>query len=617
MLRFSASHLPGSIAATLAFGVAMAVGPIRVIESRLATTGSCTGDPACASAAADFLPRATAELRLLGEIRADGLALLLWTALAFSVLLVAGAAVNLATLILARGSARRPEIALRAALGAEPWRLTAALLREGLLLALAGVLAGAALGAAAGLMLDATWPLDRPGGDPRDGGGPAYRVAAAALVAVLLLSWLWPARPAWARDLRRWLAAASPAMVGPMGSAGRDLLVVLQVAASVLLLASAGMLLRGYGSAGPAPAAVGIDPRDTLALRIQLGDTGAASAADRAAIYERVLTRVRAVAEVVDTSLATEGAWLGVGVQDRVAALCPECSLGETPKQMARGTATIHAVSPGYFAATGIPVLEGREFEASDGPGALPVTLVSRAFAYRLFPNGKPTGKEIRLGGPSGEWYRVVGVVDDVLAPALGSPGAPEPAVYLSLLQHPPAAASLAVRASGAAGRREAIVAAVTGAAGPGALVGRATTLQRVYDEARAPLRWFALLFGGIAAAMLGLAVRGLHGLMSYTVSLRRREIGLRMALGARAGMVVAMVQWRSLRLVGLGVVAGLVPLSGVGRLLQTKLAGVEPWDPGLCAALAGLLTTVALVASHGPAKRAAALEPRAALGEE
>ncbi|HEX6069506.1 MAG TPA: FtsX-like permease family protein [Longimicrobiaceae bacterium] len=612
-----ASHLPNSIAGVLAFGVATALGPMRVIESRLAASGACAAGQACGSAPPDFLPRVTGEVRLLAEVQADGLRLLLWIAFAFSVLLAAGVAVNLATLALARASARRPEIALRAALGADPWGLIGKLLREALRIVLPGVVVGVALGTVGALLLDATWPVNDAGGTGTGAAGVVHRVVPAALAAVVLLTWLSPARPAWARDLRRWLAAASPGTVGPMGTAGRDLLVVLQVAASVLLLVTAGILLRGYGPGTTAAASAGIDARDTMALRLRLGGAEAVGVTDRAAAYERVLERVRALPEVVDTSLATEGAWLGLGVQDRVTALCLECYLGDTPKQMASGTATIHGVSPGYFAAMGVPVLEGREFDGTDRSGAAPVAVVSRAFAYRLFPNGQPTGKEIRLGGTDGEWYRVVGVADDVRVPAVGSPGSPAPAVYLSLLQHPPAAASLAVRTSGAGARPEAIGAVVRAAAGAGASVGAATTLERVLDAARAPLRWFAVLFGGVAAGMMVLALWALHGLMSYAVALRTREIGMRMALGAREASVVAMVLLRSLRLVGLGVVVGLIPLSGVGRLLQTRLAGAEPWDPPLIAAVAALLGAVALLASYGPARRAAALDPQAALRGE
>ncbi|MEW5930500.1 MAG: ABC transporter permease, partial [Gemmatimonadota bacterium] len=427
-----------------------------------------------------------------------------------------------------------------------------------------------------------------------------------------------PVVVAWRRDLRSPLATGGRATAEGGEVLARRALAVAQVAASVVLLTGAGLLLRGFALAGEEEGAgPGFDPRDTLTFQLRLPEP---DGRERGLLLAELDRRIGALPGVVDAGAATPGAWLGLGTTDRVQAICLECAMYPGLRPTSSALARIHAVSPGFFAALGAPVPRGRELGPGDRDGAPRVAVINDTFAARLFPSRfpvDPLGKRIQLGGARGEWYTVVGVVEEVRAPGIGSGSAPVPAVYLSTLQHPPAVVSVAVRA---AGDPMALLPAVEGAvraAAPRAALSDAMTMERHLARFRAPLAWLAALLAALAAAALLLATSGLHGVMAYDAARRTREIGVRMALGARTGHVVRMVLGQGLRIVCAGAALSLFGALALGRLLQLLLAGVEPFDPLLFAGIALLLGIVALLAGHGPARRAATVDPQVSLRAE
>jgi putative ABC transport system permease protein len=593
--------------------VAGAVAPLVALLARSAErAGPYTDPPFRGTAPPGWLPRWTDEALSIAQVQDAALGTLLQLTGVLVVLLLAVALVNLVTLSLAHGTARQHEAVLRAVLGATRARLLRQWIREAAVVALPALALGAALGVGVSRGLETRWPHAAP---PWLGTAPVvgpHLVVIGLALAAMLLAWLSPVRIARRRDLRRHLTTGGHATAGRGEMLLRNALVVLQIAASLVLLMSAGLLLRGFvhppGSAAQGP---GFDPRDTLALRVEL--PADATAEQRAAAYASMLQRVAAVPGVVDTSLATTGLWAGLGTTDRVTAVCGECRIGMMAKPINQGPAQVHAVSPGHFGALGATLTRGREFDADDRMGSAPVAVINRTFAFRLFPNGEPIGKRVQLGGGHGDWYTVVGIVADVRAQGIGVGAAPERVIYLSALQHPPHVLGLAVRTHGAPLAAAPVQRAVLAAA-PDALVGGAMPMAEYLDDFRAPLRWFGLVLSAVALLSLLLAATGLHGVMRDNVERRVREIGVRMALGTTRRAVVHMVLRQAAQITGLGTILGLWGALSVARLLQLWFHGVALFDPLLFAALSLGLAGITLTAAYGPANRAARVDPMISL---
>lgn len=276
----------------------------------------------------------------------------------------------------------------------------------------------------------------------------------------------------------------------------------------------------------------------------------------------------------------------------------------------------VHAVSPGFFGALGIPVLQGREFRAGDRVDAPRVAVINRAYSVE-FAKGEPVGRRVQIGGPRGHWYTIVGVVGDIHARGIGAGSDPAPALYLSALQHPPRSAGLAVRTAGDPLRLAPAVRRILYEVDPGLAAYEIETLERHLAEFAAPLRWLGWIFAGLAAAALLLATHGLYSVMAYHVSRRRREIGTRMALGARGRSIVAMVIGQSLRLAWLGGLLGLFGAVAIARLLQLHFPGVPLFDPALFGSILALLAGAALLGSSLPAAHAARVDPGVSLQAE
>lgn len=599
--RISA-HAVG-VAATLALGAALG-GPVLALAD-----GWLRHPRAAPSAPAFDRPGGWTEgLRAPETLQADAADALVAIALAVALLLLAGAAMNLATLLLARASARRHGTAVRAVLGATPGALGRRALAEGARLGLAGGGAGVLLGAAGGALARGAWP-----------GGPdlfahAHPVAGAAAAAgalalLVLAAAALPAMAAARRNLYGALTVGARATAGPGEAMLRKALAVLQFAGSATLLIGAALLLRGsFPRAGAADP--GFDPRDTLTFRVELP---AGDGAARARMQRALLAGASAVPGVRAVSAATPGAWLGLGPEDALRTLCDACVWGNMYAPMVAGRARHHAVSPGYFQALGLRVLDGRAPRADDARAVV----VNGAFAARLLPRARAVGQRVLLeGGWGAEPYVVVGVVDDPRGMGLGAGGTPAPAVYLPSLAHPPRSLAVAVRTGGGA-KAEGTLRAALARAAPGARVSPGRTMEAVLDAERAPLRWFAAVLALLAAGATLASAGGLYGTMRFSVARRTREIGVRMAVGASEGDVLREVLGEGLRITLLGAVLGCVGAFTLARVLQDGFRGVDAADPATYGAVALLLGAVTLAASYAPARRAARVHPNDALRAE
>ncbi|MBB4634418.1 FtsX-like permease family protein [Longimicrobium terrae] len=566
--------------------------------------------PHAAGPAFDRAPGGGWTTRLVAPetVQALGVDALVRAALAAVLLLMAAAAVNLATLVLARATARRADTAVRAALGATPGRLVRAAVAEAGALGMAGIVAGALLGAAVSLLVRASWPASA-------GSMGAYRPAlgiGAAAAALLIPTLLLAVIPAWtgARGrLHGWLAAGARATAGPGEVLLRKGLTILQFGAALMLLCGALVLVRGSLPRSD-PQALGFDPRDTLTFRMHLPP----GAADAAHEQSRLLAAVRAVPGVVSASAASPGAWLAQGETDWVHSRCRGCGDAGVLTPLLAGGAVHHAVAPGYFRALGIRVLAGREFGADEGAGGRPAVLVNRAFATFMLPRANPVGQRVSFTGPFGRMYDVVGVVDDVHARSAGSTGVPVPAVYLSALQHPPRTLDVAVRTRGEPMDVAEAVRAAAAASVPGARIRDVRTMDELLRRHAAPLRWFGWLMAAVAAGSLALSAGGLFAVMNFAVARRRREIGVRMALGASQRDVVRQMLKEAARVACFGAVLGGAGALTLARGLELGFAGMHALDWPVYAGVAALLAAVCLAAAWFPARQAAGVQPMEAL---
>lgn len=593
------------VGAVLALGLGVSA-PILTLglSSRIDTLRFV--DPLFPDAGAIHFPlrNASAVGGTIADVQTEALRLLLNFVLAFASLFFIVSLVALVALLLARSSVDRPEVAIRMALGARRRQLAG----RSVVGAAVPILAGSALGVVAGLEilygLNTSWPTPRaPWGalDIRGAlGGVWGSLSVAALGCVLM--------PLLGRvNLARRLAAGDHAIAESESDGFRRALVVGQIAAGFVVLLSAGLLLRAVTSASGGADKLGWDPSNMRVIPFRTAD-----APVPVDVYEAALKSVEALPGVVDTSLATPGARVGIGASIRVTTLCEECSVGTLWKPVNRGRSGVHAVSPGFFVRMGAPLVRGREFSFEDRDGAAETAVINTYFANLLFPNGDPIGKRVRLPGVGGEWYTVVGVAGDIRGRGIGVRAEPTPMLYLSALQHPPVAGEIAVRVSRDAvphlvRRIEQEIRAATG----GRMVtGVPLEMEAYLSRFRAPLTWFALLFTALAAGALLLTVSTLHSLATFDVERRRREIGLRLAVGARPRDVIELVLRETLRVTALGIGLGLFGALPLARLLQLQFQGVEPFDLGLSVALAVVLGGAVLAGSYRAACRAGYSNP-------
>ncbi len=532
-----------------------------------------------------------------------------------AVLLIACA--NLASLNLARGAARQRELAVRASLGASRGRLVRQMLAESAVLCAAGGLVGLAASAWFTDLVVASWPEELPYWVDLslDWRVLAFTSAVAALSAVL--SGLLPAwrssRPDLVTDLRD----------GSRGSAGagqqrlQSALVVGQVALCLALLVGASLMIRSFLRLQQAPS--GFVEQALLTLRVYIAGDAYDVTQRRAELLRDLEQRLSALPGVERAAFTSSIPTDDGGAPVRLVVERQPVAAGDEP------SAIRIAGSPALFETLGAPLVEGRGFTASEHESATAdVVIVNQALARRFWPEGA-LGQRLSLvdgGGRRADapvrWLRVVGVAPDIQYEEFGEETAQSRLnVFRPYATAPGRSLALLVRTRTTPRAQAEAVRRVFREVDPGIAVWDVRTMEEVRAFTTWEQRFFGHLMGGFAAQALLLACLGVYGVLAYAVSRRTREIGVRLALGARPADVVGLVLRRGAALGLLGAALGLLLALAVGRALQGVLYGVEPGEPGPLLAIAGLLLAVVLAASLLPARRAAAVDPIAALRAE
>ena len=514
------------------------------------------------------------------------------------VLLIACA--NVAGLLMARGASRRREIAVRTALGAGRGRLIGQLLTESLVLAVAGGLAG---------ILVAQWALDvlisaAPENLPRLADVALdWRVALFAFAATLAVGILFGLAPS--------LQVSKPELNADLKDGGRsgtartgarNAMVVAQVALSLVLLIGAGLMLTSFARLRA------VDPgfRTTEIVNVELM-VPLARYDEKAQVrfYTSVLERLRANPLTAQSALMFPRPFGGGNAQAGLQIV------GQAPRPRdQRVTVELNSVSPGYLQTMGIRLLQGRDFAESDGPGAPLVALISES-VVKEFGGKNPIGEQIDLG----EGATVVGVVSDARRRSLDQ--APRPAVYLQYTRFMLPYFGAVIRTERGAAAVTPVVKSIVAELDPDLPIGEVNTIEKIIADSTGEPRFRSFLIAGFAALALLLAAVGVYGLISFTVTQRVPEIGVRLALGASPGQVFRQVIGQGVRLTVIGVVLGLIAAAAATSMLQSLLFNTSATEPLIYITLSVVLLAIAVLACYVPARRAMRVDPMTALRSE
>jgi len=519
---------------------------------------------------------------------------------------------NVANLLLARASVRGRELAIRSALGASRARVLRQLLVESLLLSSLGGVLGLAFAFCGINVLHGYAPAEQNLAEVHLNTLVGAFNLGVSLLAGLIFG-LFPAFQSARREV-----------VGVLKEGGRDsasigrvrtrgLLVVVEMALGVIVLISAGLLLRSFVRLEQIP--LGFRSDDVLTLRVVLRGPRYSGLPERTAFYRQAFQRmqslpgVRGVGAISFLPLTLQGRTTGIAVEGQ-----PPPAPGQVP------FADFRSVSPAYFATMGIPLLQGRDFSWDDAPQSLPVVIVSQTMARNFWPHGDAIGKRIKLGGANSgaPWVTIVGIVADVHQLELIGP--PRPAMYLPASQDAGTGDTLrdwVIRASGDPTALVSAVRTAVWAIDPTLPISRIQTMERVRSNYLGPQQFNLALVALFGAMALILAAAGLYGVASYSVAQRRREIGIRIALGAQASDVLRLVVGQGTKLAFLGLAVGSLTALVLTRLVSSLLYGVSEHDPLTFVGVAVLLVSVAVIASYIPARRAMRVDPMVALRYE
>lgn len=543
------------------------------------------------------------------EMRVSGLrsSLLLLVGAVGLVLLIA--CVNLANLMLARGVARLPELAVRLALGATPRTLARSVVLESLLLSLAGGAAGIALAAAGLPALASRLP---PGLVPRSSAisvdGTALLFAVAVSVLTGLVFGLLPAWQVLRANVNEMLKSG-----GTRGASSRfagrvqGALIAGQVALTLVVLTGAGLLMKSLLTLQRT--APGFNPAQVLTLRLSPPQSRWDNFTQLGDYYERLLAEVRREPGVTGVALNSSAPLSGITLR------YPFWVEGRPVEEGNADEAVFNSISHDYFATLQVPLVHGRTFTEADdakAAGQRPVCIINQTMARRLFGDADPIGRRIRtLPWMVRGWREVVGVVGDVKQDSQADEAGPQ--LYVPSRQSPWFFTTLLVRT---AGTSAAAIQHAVRRADP-TLTMRVRTMEENIALTSTQPRLRAALFGLFAAVALGLSAFGIYASMAFTVGQRTREIGLRMALGAAPAGILGWVLGRAAALAGAGIAVGFAGALGLTQLLRGALYGVAPTDPFVLGALVLFLPAVAVAAAFLPALRAARLNPTQALQQE
>jgi putative ABC transport system permease protein len=547
--------------------------------------------------------------RFTGPVRP--VLLLLWAAVGLLLLM---ACANIANLLLIRASEREEEVAIRRALGVSPARLLRQFITESLLLAAAGGAIGTLLGVWATRILVANGPdaiprLDEVGINP---GVLLYAVATSMLTGVIF--GMAPARMLLSRaggaGAASVLAHATRTTAGPAAWRQRAMLVGVNVALSLVLLISSGLLVRSFMSMLQVDP--GFEPRGVLTMEVDLSGPAYGDVAKVAGFYQRLIDRLSALPGVeavgASTNLPLTGyidQW-GITIEGR-----PRPNPAEGPEADRMG------VVGRYFEAMNVPLLRGRLLTDADGAGAPPVVVIGQTMAEELWPGEDPIGRRVTLaGGPDNPPRTIVGIVGDVRHNGFDQPLSYQ--AYMPQAQSPWLQTGTTMLIRVQAGQDPMALAAAAReqvrAIDPGQPVIQVRSYEAIVSTLLETRRFTLVLLGLFAGTALLLAVVGLYGALSYVVTQRQREIGVRVALGAGVADIRRLVMAQGLRPVAVGVAVGVVAAAAVGRVLGAMLFGVSPLDAPTFAAALVTLTSGAAVACVLPARRAARVDPAATL---
>ncbi len=548
--------------------------------------------------------------QVVGDVRRNLVILL--AAVGLLLLLACG---NVTNLLLARAKDRERELSVRSAIGAGRGRLLRQAFTETTLLSLGGGILGLAFAHWASAAMVTRLPSNLPRQEEIGVDGTVLSFTVATVLFASILAALIPTVRLAGRDAMTGLRSG-----GRWGTQGRErnranrAIVVAQLSIATTLLFGAGLLFRSLRTLEEVDP--GFRKEGVLTAQLMLPDNRYGAPGDILSLYDELAKRVRAFPGVLEVAWGMNHPlentwWNGIGLLDR-----PPPDPGQRP------TAIFRPVSEGYFNLMGIPLREGRAFESGDGFDAHPVMVVNQAFVDRYYQGESPLGDRVEFtvgrfiwGEAAPTVFEVVGVVGDVQFNGLREPS--EPAFHIPMYQFPYQAVKIMVRSSGDPEDLAGLVQAEIWAIDPDLPVTEVRTLEQVFADAVAQDRFNVTLLEAFALAALVLAAAGVFGVLNYTVSQRRGELGVRMALGAEASSVLRMVVGEAALLGGIGLTLGLALALALGRFLGSLLFQVPAHDLLVVGGVCLVLGMVALGSGLIPAFRAAGTDPMEALSAE
>jgi predicted permease len=546
------------------------------------------------------------------QVLGDKARLTLWLLMGAAAFVMIISCANVANLTLMRGVRREHELVVRAALGAGTARLRRLLLAENLVLTFAGAVLGLliAIGGLKMLVSLAERYSPRSNEITLDAVVLAFTLLLSFAVAVLLSF-----APTLAKEgsLGAWISSGMNRMTG---SAKRQRLqrglVVAQIAVSVMLLTGAGLLTRTMLRLSEVN--TGLTTENVLTMEVPL-DFGQRKDEDARALFDRMRLEIGAIPGVKD---------VGIGSTVPLRSTQFQLDVKAESYQMANGEAQPHAelrsADPGYFRASGIPLLKGREFATTDAQNTQLVVVINKTLADKFFPNRDPigqriswTGEVLKFIGMKEQWLTVVGVVGDTKDGGLDAQ--PRNVVFLPFAQSPVfGGAGLVIRSTQSAASLAPATTRLVRSIAPKEPIEHVMTVGQIADESVAPRRLNAILVSSFGTLAVIIAAVGIAGVLAFSVSARTNEIGIRMSLGADSGRVQRMILWEGGVLLIIGLLLGVVGSLTGTRFMQGLLFGVEANDPATLVGVAAVMAAVGVGACWLPALRAASIDPAVAI---
>jgi putative ABC transport system permease protein len=540
---------------------------------------------------------------LIGDVRAP-----LYIVMGAVALLLLIACANVANLQLSHAVARRREMSVRAALGAGRRRLARQLLTESVILSAIGAVLGILVAYGGVTVLIKIIPIDLTFFSPISVDGRVMAFAALIAIATGIVFGLAPALHASRANLNDALATRAGGLVARVGRIEmRGVFVVAQIALSVVLLVAAGLLARTLVKLQQVD--LGFDASNLLTMEFRLPAKKYTEPRQISDFFTRAIAEIRSVPGVTSAALARV-----VPLSGNSDARAYAVAGAPVPEKGRASILQLNTISPGYFRTVRIPLVAGRDVSDRDDAQAPSVVIVNETFARREWPNASALGQRIRFVD-SDNWLSVIGVARD--AKIFGPTDEPRPQAYIPYMQAPQIFTSVVVRATSDPVPLGKAVREAIWRVDRDQPVWKIRTMQSLVDNALGSKRVLLGLVGAFATVAVLLAGVGIFGVMSFSVTQRTHEVGVRMALGAHGSEVLRLIVGQGLRLTFVALVIGLIAASGATRLLSSQLFGVTPSDPITFAAVPLVLGAVAVIACYLPARRASRLDPLVALRRE